>query len=106
MMATSFWSADGRIISAEEFLHNLYGTLPDFFNNEDELRTIWSNPVTRKTLLEKLADAGFGQDELGVLQRLVQAENSDLFDVLEYISFAHQPRRPGCWGRIDNLCPA
>ena len=91
MMATSFWSADGRLISAEEFLHNLYGTLPEFFTSEDELRAIWSNPVTRKTLLEKLADAGFGKDELAVLQRLVQAENSDLFDVLEYISFAHKP---------------
>ena len=91
MVATSFWSADGQIISAEEFLHNLYGTLPEFFTSEDELRAIWSNPITRKTLLEKLADAGFGKDELAALQRLVQAENSDLFDVLEYISFAHKP---------------
>ena len=91
MMATSFWSADGRMISAEEFLHNLYGTLPEFFTSEDELRVIWSNPITRKTLLDKLTDAGFGKDELAVLQRLVQAENSDLFDVLEYISFARKP---------------
>ena len=91
MMATSFWSADGRIISAEEFLHNLYGTLPDFFQSEDELRAIWSNPLTRKTLLTNLADAGYGNDELSSLQRLVQAENSDLFDVLEYISFARKP---------------
>jgi type I restriction enzyme R subunit len=85
MIATSFWNADGTPISAEEFLHNLFGTLPAFFKSEDELRTIWSNPLTRKTLLEKLADAGFGKDELHVLQQLIDAEKSDLFDVLEYV---------------------
>jgi len=85
MIATSFWSADGTPISAEEFLHNLFGTLPTFFKSEDELRTIWSNPLTRKVLLEKLAEAGFGKDELHVLQQLVDAEKSDLFDVLEYV---------------------
>ena len=31
MIATSFWSADGRPISAEEFLQNMFGKLPDFF---------------------------------------------------------------------------
>lgn len=85
MIATSFWSADGTPISADEFLHNLFGTLPDFFKSEDELRIIWSNPLTRKTLLEKLADAGFGKEELHVLQQLIDAEKSDLFDVLEYV---------------------
>lgn len=91
MMSTSFWSADGRIISSEEFLEALYGTLPEFFKDEAELRTIWSNPLTRKVLLDKLAEAGYGKDELAALQRLIQAENSDLFDVLEYISFARKP---------------
>lgn len=85
MMSTSFWSADGMPISAEEFLHNLFGALPEFFKSEDELRSIWSNPLTRKTFLEKLADAGFGKGELAVLQQLIDAEKSDLFDVLEYV---------------------
>jgi type I restriction enzyme, R subunit len=91
MISTSFWSADGRPISAEEFLQNLFGKLPEFFKNEDELRQIWSNPMTRKALLEKLADAGYGKDELSALQKLIDAEKSDLFDVLEYISFAVTP---------------
>lgn len=91
MIATSFWSPDGKPISAEEFLHNLYGTLPEFFKNEDELRAIWSKPDTRKAFLEKLADTGFGKDELTVLQRLINAENCDLYDVLEYVSFAKKP---------------
>ncbi|MBG6110798.1 type I restriction enzyme R subunit [Flavobacterium sp. CG_9.10] len=85
MIATSFWSADGKPISVEEFLNNLFGALPDFFKSEEELRTIWSNPLTRKTLLEKLDDAGFGKDELSTLQKLIDADKSDLFDVLEYV---------------------
>ena len=85
MMSTSFWGADGKPISVEEFLNNLFGELPNFFKSEEELRTIWSNPLTRKTLLEKLDEAGFGKDELSTLQKLIDAEKSDLFDVLEYV---------------------
>ena len=85
MITTSFWSADGKPISAEEFLNNLFGTLPSFFKSEEELRTIWSNPLTRKTLLEKLDEAGYGKEELSILQQLVNAEKSDLYDVLEYV---------------------
>jgi type I restriction enzyme R subunit len=91
MISTSFWSADGKPISAEEFLSNLYGSLPSFFKSEEELRTIWSNPITRKVLLERLSDAGYGKEELSTLQKLIDAEKSDLFDVLEYVSFAVKP---------------
>ena len=85
MMSTSFWSVDGKPITDQEFLNNLFGELPNLFKSEDELRTLWSNPMTRRTLLEKLADAGFGKDDLTTLQKLVDAEKSDLFDVLEYV---------------------
>ena len=85
MMSTSFWSLDGKPISAEEFLNNLFGELPNLFKSEEELRTLWSNPMTRRTLLEKLDEAGFGKDELTALQKLIDAEKSDLFDVLEYV---------------------
>ncbi len=91
MVSTSFWGADGKPISVEEFVDNLYGALPSFFKDEEELRKIWSDPVTRKALLDKLADAGYGQEELGELQKLVDAEKSDLFDVLEYIAYHVQP---------------
>ncbi len=91
MIATSFWSPDGKPISAEEFLHNLFGTLPEFFKSEEELRSLWSDPITRKALLEKLSEAGYGKDELETLQKLINAEKSDLFDVLEYVSFAISP---------------
>jgi len=85
MISTSFWSADGKPISSEEFLNNLFGELPNLFKNEEELRTLWSNPHTRRTLLEKLDEAGFGKEELTTLQKLIDAEKSDLFDVLEYV---------------------
>ena len=84
-ISTLFWSADGKPISTPEFLQNLFGKLPDFFQSEEELRTMWSNPLTRKTLLEKLDEAGFGKGELTILQKLIDAEKSDLFDVLEFM---------------------
>lgn len=91
IVSTSFWSADGKPISAEEFLHILFGKLPEFFKDENELREIWSVPSTRKSFLEKLEEAGYGKNELLNLQKLINAEKSDLYDVLEYVSFAIQP---------------
>lgn len=85
MVSTSFWSADGKPISAEEFLNNLFGELPKLFANEEELRKLWSNPLTRRTLLEKLDAAGFPKEDLLTLQKLVDMEKSDLYDVLEYV---------------------
>ena len=85
MVATSFWNADGRPIAVAEFLENLFGVLPKFFKNEKELRAIWSNPLTRKTLLDNLSDAGFGKEELHTLRKLIDAEKSDILDVLEYV---------------------
>jgi type I restriction enzyme R subunit len=85
MISTSFWSADGKPISSEEFLNNLFGELPKLFKDEEELRKLWSNPLTRKILLENLDAAGFPKDDLLTLQKLVDMEKSDLYDVLEYV---------------------
>ncbi len=91
MVSTSFWSADGRPVSAEEFMNQLFGAMPEFAESEEELRNIWGNPTTRKALLTRLEIAGFGADELHTLQRIIDAENSDLFDVLEFVAYAHAP---------------
>ncbi len=85
MISTSFWSADGKPISAEEFLNNLFGELPKLFKDEEELRKLWSSPLTRKILLENLDTAGFPKDDLLTLQKLVDMQKSDLYDVLEYV---------------------
>ena len=91
MTATSFWSADGTPMSAAQFLESLFGALPEFFKDEDQLRAIWSDPVTRKTLLAGLADKGFSAEPLAEMQKLIEAENSDLFDVLAYVAFEAAP---------------
>lgn len=88
---TTFWGPDGKPISAAEFLTLLFGQLPEFFKDEDELRALWSLPDTRKKLLEGLAEKGFGKDQLGEMQKIIDAENSDLFDVLAHVAFAMQP---------------
>ncbi len=88
---TTFWGPDGRPISATEFLTVLFGQLPEFFKDEDELRALWSLPDTRKKLLEGLAEKGFGKDQLFEMQKIIDAENSDLFDVLAHVAFAMQP---------------
>lgn len=87
MINTSFWSADGSMISAEEFIKQLFGDLPAFFENEDQLRKIWSKPSTRKKLLEELSDKGYTDTQLQDLRQLVHGENSDLFDVLNHVAY-------------------
>jgi type I restriction enzyme R subunit len=91
MMATTFWSADGRPMSAAQFLESLFGVLPEFFKDEDQLREIWSDPATRKALLLGLADKGFGREALAEMQKAIEAENSDLFDVLAYVAYTRAP---------------
>jgi type I restriction enzyme R subunit len=88
MTATSFWSTDGRMMSAHQFLELLFGALPEFFKDEDELRAIWSKPDTRRKLLRNLEDKGFDRTQLAEIQRALEAEQSDLYDVLAYIAFA------------------
>jgi len=91
MMATSFWGADGKPMSSAQFLQSLFGVLPEFFKDEDTLREIWSEPETRKRLLEGLSEKGFNKEVLAEMQHIIDAENSDLFDVLANVAFALQP---------------
>jgi type I restriction enzyme R subunit len=69
----------------------LFGKLPEFFKNEAELRTIWSDPETRKNLLDGLAEKGFGGVQLAEMQKIIDAEKSDLFDVLAHVAYAIPP---------------
>lgn len=90
MVQTTFWDPSGKPMSVAEFLVSLFGALPEFFTSEEDLRTIWSVPDTRKSLLTGLAERGFGADALFEMQRVIDAENSDIFDVLAYVAFATQ----------------
>lgn len=91
MMATSFWHPDGTPMSAAQFMEALFGRLPEFFRDEEELRRLWSAPDTRRKLLEGLAEKGFGHDQLAEMQKLIDAEQSDLFDVLAHVAYALEP---------------
>ena len=88
---TTFWDSSGKPISAQQFVEQLFGRLPELFANEDELRRIWSDPDTRKALVDGLAERGFGGEQLGAIRRMIDAEASDLFDVLRYIAFTKAP---------------
>ena len=91
MAMTSYWSPDGKPMSAVEFLKSLYGDLPENLKSEANLRKIWSVPDTRKKLLDGLAEKGYGEEQMTEMQRLIDAEKSDLFDVLAYVAFAMTP---------------
>jgi type I restriction enzyme, R subunit len=88
MMCTSFWHPDGTPMSAQQFMEMLFGKLPEFFKDEAELRNLWSDPSTRKKLLEGLGEKGFGHDQLAEMQKIIDAEKSDLFDVLAHVAYA------------------
>ena len=91
MMVTSFWHSDGTPMSAQQFMEMLFGKLPEFFKNESELRALWSVPDTRAKLLQGLAENGFGKEQLAEMQRIIDAEKSDLFDVLAHVAYALPP---------------
>jgi type I restriction enzyme R subunit len=91
MTVTSFWHPDGTPMSAQQFMEALFGRLPEFFKDEDELRALWSLPDTRGKLLAGLAERGFGKEQLAEMQKIIDAEKSDLFDVLAYVAYAVAP---------------
>lgn len=69
----------------------MFGILPEFYRNEDQLRQIWAKPDTRKALLEALSEKGYGAEQLSEIMGMIDADKSDLFDVLAYIAFALPP---------------
>ena len=89
--AISFWSSDGKRMSAAEFVQRLYGDLPEWFADEERLREIWSNPGTRKKLLEGLEEKGYGLEQLREIGKMIEAENSDIYDVLALMAFNMPP---------------
>lgn len=91
MVATSFWHPDGTPMSAAQFMEALFGRLPEFFQDEDELRRIWSVPDTRRRLLDGLAEKGFGKEQLADMQKIIDAEKCDIFDVLAHVAYADVP---------------
>ena len=84
---------DGKSMSAEAFVAHLVDTaeLPKLLGDENKLRQLWSKPETRSELLRQIEDAGCRKDDLLKLQELINAQDSDLFDVLAYIAYTTRP---------------
>ena len=91
MSVTSFWHPDGTPMSALQFMEMLFGKLPEHFQDEAELKRIWGDPETRNKLLERLSESGFGRDQLREMQKIIDAESSDLYDVLAHVAYALPP---------------
>lgn len=89
--STSYWSSEGRPISATEFLKRLFGDLSQMIPDEEALRAAWSDPDQREAFLGQLLDRGYDQDRLDDMRQLVDAADSDLYDVLAYILFTNPP---------------
>ena len=94
-MSTSLFYFHGKPVSAEEFIKKLFNTitLPEILKSEEELRNLWSSPITRNELLKKLEDNGFTKQDLKSIQTLIEAEDSDIFDVLEHVAYSKKPIR-------------
>ncbi len=86
-----FWGADGKPVSAEDFLNAMFGKMPEFYTSIEDLREKWSSPKTREELLDKMSEAGYDIETLNRIRTLIDADESDLLDVLEYISFNAEP---------------
>ena len=52
IQTTLFMDANGKTLTVQEFIQNLYGHLPTHFKDERELKEIWANPKTRDKLVK------------------------------------------------------
>ena len=82
---------DGKLIGMDEFIKILFGNLPRFFKSDQDLREQWANPDTRKALLTQLEREGFALEKLRQVQYLLDAEDCDLLDVLEFLAYHSTP---------------
>ena len=82
-----YWTPEGTPITALEFVKKMFNDLPQFFENEDQLREIWSSPDTREKLLADLSEAGYDEEKLDGMKDLIDAKDSDVYDVLAYVAY-------------------
>ncbi len=90
LSATTYWH-EGRQITAQEFMQQLFGDLGTLVASEDELRAVWSDPDRREAFQQRLTELGYDADRLDDMRRLIDAPNSDIFDVLAYVRFTLAP---------------
>ncbi len=89
--ATTYWSHDGRPITGIEFMKQLFGDLGTLVASEEDLRAVWSDPERREGFIQRLNELGYDADRVEDMRRLIDAPNSDVFDVLAHVRFALAP---------------
>lgn len=80
-----------ELLTIEEYIQKLFGTLPHFLDGEDDLRKRWLQPDTRDQLLGVLAQSGFPEDKLEMMRNFLELENCDMLDVLAYLAYNTTP---------------
>jgi type I restriction enzyme R subunit len=88
MKSVLFMGPNGDMLTAHQFVEQLFGELPRFFGNEDELRKIWSDPSTREKLLADLFEAGYDDEKLDSMKDIIDAKDSDVYDLLAFVAYA------------------
>ena len=99
-----YWSTEGKPITGKEFIERMFDDLPQFFENEDQLREIWSNPETREKLLNNLSESGYDAEKLENMKALIDARDSDVYDVLAHVAYAVSTRSRS--DRVNQAKPA
>jgi type I restriction enzyme R subunit len=87
---TTYWF-NGRQITAKEFMEQLFGDLGTMVASADELHAIWTDPDRRTAFIQRLEEMGYDRDRMDDMRRLIDAPNSDIFDVLAYVRFTLEP---------------
>lgn len=87
MVEVLYFDGEGKPVSPEQFLKDLFNKLPDFFADEEALRSIWSNQDTRNKMIDELAERGFDLGKLLTLREAFKAEDSDIYDLLRFVAF-------------------
>ena len=73
-------------------MERLFGDLSSIITDEDKLCETWQDPDNREHFLSQLWDRSYDADSLEDVRRLVDAPNSDLYDVLSYIPITKPPK--------------
>lgn len=80
-----------ELLTIEEYIKRLFGTLPHFLKGEEDLRRRWAQPDTRQQLLDVLEQSGFPEDKLEMTRRFLELEQCDMLDVLAFLAYNTTP---------------
>ena len=100
MMVTSFWHPDGTPMSAQQFMEvAVWQAAGVLQGRRRTARPLERAGHTQASCWKDWPRKGFGSDQLAEMQKIIDAEKSDLFDVLAYVAYALPTADPRGAGR-------